>query len=203
MRWRQRIGWLVAPMGVECHRRGSSVVRRPVKILCSSRSRGTSLFEQIEGSLGLVSMRAAVDLFEWRGRIGSAASLGLPSLGWWRVVSWRVCETERGRPESIKTEAAKLESVLIKGIFWYRFYIRVPLSAVFRSGPKIFPKATCDRDTILNDPVFLNCPSRLQGSSTPVTPTSHLILSILRYSFWRPQKSRPIATLIQFVAIAT
>ena len=129
-------------MGVECHRRGSSVVRRPVKILCSSRSRGTSLFEQIEGSLGLVSMRAAVDLFEWRGRIGSAASLGLPSLGWWRVVSWRVCETERGRPESIKTEAAKLESVLIKGIFWYRFYIRVPLSAGFRSGPKIFPKAT-------------------------------------------------------------
>ena len=28
----------------------------------------------------MVSMRAAVDLFEWRGPIGSAASLGLPSL---------------------------------------------------------------------------------------------------------------------------
>ena len=42
----------MAPTGVECHRRGSSVVRRPVKILCSSRSRGTSPVEKIEGSLG-------------------------------------------------------------------------------------------------------------------------------------------------------
>ena len=94
-------------MGVECHRRGSSVVRRPVMKLYSSRSRGTPPGEQIEGSLGLVSMRAAVDLFAWRAAIGSAASLGLPSIGWWRVISWRVCATERGRPESIKTEAAK------------------------------------------------------------------------------------------------
>ena len=64
----------MAPTGVECHRRGSSVVRRPVKILCSSRSRGTSPVEKIEGSLGLVSMRAAVDLFHRRAIIGSAAS---------------------------------------------------------------------------------------------------------------------------------
>ena len=90
---------MVDHTGVECHRHGSSVVKRPVKIFCSSRSRGSSPGEKIEGSLGLVSMRAAVDLFEWIGRIGSAASLGPPSLGWWRVVSWRVCETERGRPE--------------------------------------------------------------------------------------------------------
>ena len=60
--------------GVECHRHGSSVVKRPVKILYSCRLRGSSLFEQIEESLGLVSMRAAVDLFEWRAIIGSAAS---------------------------------------------------------------------------------------------------------------------------------
>ena len=33
--------------------------------------------------------------------------------------------------------------VLIKGIFWYKIYIRVPLSGGFWSGPKIFPKATC------------------------------------------------------------
>ena len=42
MRWRQRIGWLVDHTGVECHRHGSSVVKRPVKIFCSSRSRGSS-----------------------------------------------------------------------------------------------------------------------------------------------------------------
>jgi len=71
---------LVDHTGVECHRHGSSVVKRPVKIFCSSRSRGSSPGEKIEGSLGLVSMRAAVDLFEWIGRIGSAASLGPPSL---------------------------------------------------------------------------------------------------------------------------
>ena len=100
MRWRQRIGWLVAPTGVECHRRGSSDVRRPMVKLYSSRLRGSSPVEQIEGTLGLVSTRAAVDLFHRRAIIGSAASWALPSIGWWRVLSWRVCETERGRPES-------------------------------------------------------------------------------------------------------
>ena len=48
-----------------------------------------------------------MDLFEWRGRTGSAVSLALPSIGWWRVLSWRVCEMERGRPENRKDETAK------------------------------------------------------------------------------------------------
>jgi len=110
----------VAPTGVECHRRGSSVVRRPVMKLYSSRSRGTPPGEQIEGSLGLVSMRAAVDLFAWRAAIGSAASLGLPSLGWWRVVSWRVCEAER--EEGLKSSKLRPQNT-DKGIFWYKIYI--------------------------------------------------------------------------------
>ena len=99
MRWRQRIGWLVAPMGVECHRGGSSDVRRPMVKLYSCLSRGSSPGEQIRGTLGLISIRAAVNLFPRRATIGSAVSLALPSLGWWRVISWRVCETERRRPE--------------------------------------------------------------------------------------------------------
>ena len=89
----------MAPTGVECHRRGGSVVRRPMTKLYSCRFRGSSLFEQIEGSLGLVSMRAAVDLFEWIGRIGSAASLGPPSLGGGELYHGEFFETERGRPE--------------------------------------------------------------------------------------------------------
>ena len=71
----------MAPTGVECHLRGSSVVRRPVMKLYSSRLRGTPPGEQIEGSLGPVSMRAAVDLFAWRAAIGSAVSSALPSIG--------------------------------------------------------------------------------------------------------------------------
>ena len=64
----------MAPTGVECHRRGSSDVRRPMVKLYSSRLRGSSPVEQIEGTLGLVSTRAAVDLFHRRAIIGSAAS---------------------------------------------------------------------------------------------------------------------------------
>ena len=88
-------------MVVERHRGGSSDVRRPMVKLYSCRSRGTPPGEQIEGTLGSVSMRTAVDLFPRRAIIGSAASLALPSRRvvesyiTVRVISWRVCE----RPE--------------------------------------------------------------------------------------------------------
>ena len=131
MRWRQQIGWLVAPTGVECHRRGSSGVRRPVMKLYSSRLRGTPPGEQIEGSLGLVSMRAAVDLFPRRAIIGSAASWGLPSIeGGGELYHG---EFVRRNEEGLKVSKLRPQR-LIKGIFWYRLYIRVPLLGGFWSG---------------------------------------------------------------------